>query len=438
MEVIIKNFGTLKSADVHVGGLTVITGENDTGKSTVGKMLFSLVKGVARYEEDLEELKEDRVTDEAEKIYFSIRRHVNIASHEEFRDLFHPRKLYGQFKLDRNRAYQERIVVLNTMLERGELSPEASAFYLESLQKILAIISEPDDPQYAIGRGIKKSFFSEFKDEILPKGGEESVTASIDITDGASELLSISWQKDGAEEFRYVDDLGYSDATYVDSPAIMQYHHMVKMARTLFENDSSRLTVPLHVKDLSNKLGDSKYSMRLFADLLESPPEFMQISSRINDLFNGEMSYDDDASDFVLRRSGVSVSSANVASGIKALAVLGMLIGGGSIKKNTLLVLDEPEVNLHPRWQVEYCKIVCDVVAAGVDVIVTTHSPYVVEALHHYSKNQDYWSSFYLASRVSPWEAELHNITDDISIAIERLAAPLEKINLDYIDDIFK
>lgn len=41
MEVSVKNFGTISSADVHIGGLTVITGENDTGKSTIGKILFS-------------------------------------------------------------------------------------------------------------------------------------------------------------------------------------------------------------------------------------------------------------------------------------------------------------------------------------------------------------------------------------------------------------
>jgi hypothetical protein len=34
----------IKSADILVDGLTVIAGENDTGKSTVGKILFSEIR----------------------------------------------------------------------------------------------------------------------------------------------------------------------------------------------------------------------------------------------------------------------------------------------------------------------------------------------------------------------------------------------------------
>ena len=42
MKLSIKNVGKLKEADVEINGITVITGENDTGKSTVGKVLWSV------------------------------------------------------------------------------------------------------------------------------------------------------------------------------------------------------------------------------------------------------------------------------------------------------------------------------------------------------------------------------------------------------------
>ncbi len=34
--------------------VTVIAGENDRGKSTVGKLLYSIIKSIGRYEKDLE------------------------------------------------------------------------------------------------------------------------------------------------------------------------------------------------------------------------------------------------------------------------------------------------------------------------------------------------------------------------------------------------
>ena len=42
--LIIKNIGLLQNVEVKISGLTVIAGENDTGKSTIGKVLFALIK----------------------------------------------------------------------------------------------------------------------------------------------------------------------------------------------------------------------------------------------------------------------------------------------------------------------------------------------------------------------------------------------------------
>ena len=44
MEIIIKNISPLPQAKIIFEGLTVIAGENDTGKSTLGKLIFSLIK----------------------------------------------------------------------------------------------------------------------------------------------------------------------------------------------------------------------------------------------------------------------------------------------------------------------------------------------------------------------------------------------------------
>ncbi|RKZ40834.1 MAG: hypothetical protein DRR16_08640 [Candidatus Parabeggiatoa sp. nov. 3] len=44
MEITIRNIGLLQKANIILDGLTVIAGVNDTGKSTVGKVIFSLIK----------------------------------------------------------------------------------------------------------------------------------------------------------------------------------------------------------------------------------------------------------------------------------------------------------------------------------------------------------------------------------------------------------
>ena len=48
MQIDLENIGIVKKASVKLDGLTVIAGENDTGKSTVGKILYSFIRSVSK------------------------------------------------------------------------------------------------------------------------------------------------------------------------------------------------------------------------------------------------------------------------------------------------------------------------------------------------------------------------------------------------------
>ena len=62
MKLSIKNVGKLKEADVEINGITIIAGENNTGKSTVSKTLFSLFNGFYNFDKKLLELKSKDIT----------------------------------------------------------------------------------------------------------------------------------------------------------------------------------------------------------------------------------------------------------------------------------------------------------------------------------------------------------------------------------------
>ena len=53
MKLGIKNFAKIKAADIIIDGITVIAGENNTGKSTVGKILFSLFNALSDIDEKI-------------------------------------------------------------------------------------------------------------------------------------------------------------------------------------------------------------------------------------------------------------------------------------------------------------------------------------------------------------------------------------------------
>lgn len=55
MKLNIENFAKIKNADIVIDGITVIAGENNTGKSTVGKILFSLFNVLSDIDEKINE-----------------------------------------------------------------------------------------------------------------------------------------------------------------------------------------------------------------------------------------------------------------------------------------------------------------------------------------------------------------------------------------------
>ena len=76
----------------------------------------------------------------------------------------------------------------------------------------------------------------------------------------------------------------------------------------------------------------------------------------------------------------------NVSTGLKSIALLEYALRIGAIKRGDILVLDEPEINLHPEWQKEYARaLVMLQKLFYLKLIVTTHSPYFIRSIECFS-----------------------------------------------------
>lgn len=51
------------------------------------------------------------------------------------------------------------------------------------------------------------------------------------------------------------------------------------------------------------------------------------------------------------------------------------------VERDAVLIIDEPEAHLHPEMQVEFTRVLAGAVKAGLRVILTTHSEWVVETI---------------------------------------------------------
>jgi predicted ATPase len=90
LNLTLKNVGIIKNAKIALNGLTVIAGENDTGKSTVGKLMFVIIKALSRFEQDLNEDKKKQIRETIESIYFKLRKSYAFQKYPALKQEFHP------------------------------------------------------------------------------------------------------------------------------------------------------------------------------------------------------------------------------------------------------------------------------------------------------------------------------------------------------------
>ena len=86
----------------------------------------------------------------------------------------------------------------------------------------------------------------------------------------------------------------------------------------------------------------------------------------------------------------------NMASGMKTMAAVVRAVENRSIRRGSLLIIDEPESNLHPEWQVKFAVfLVLLQKRLGVSILLNTHSPYFLQAINLYATNLGVESHFY-------------------------------------------
>lgn len=396
MRLILENIGMLKHAEMTLHPLCVIAGENDNGKSTVGKIVFCIIKAINRYKEDLQESKEYQINEILQEIYFTFRRHLPI------KDSLIPDILRQLRPISTGTVnLPEQLATIQEALEylkpSGAHTQGAKQDIMDAIQQIKSIADQPEDTRQSIENAFNKVFASEFDASLLLQG---ATTGTIRLYDG--DLLLIHLEIDatsGAKLKNDVEPIDIKDVTFIESPLVLNHHDLLVRSQSMLdvtprhERTLGRPYTTLHTKDLFDKLKAPSLPNDLF------PTQNKTLLDTIEQLIGGEVHYEKESRDFVFRKDNNLVSIKNTASGIKAFGLLQILLANEVLSKHTMLILDEPENHLHPKWQLQLAKILVAMAKAGVYVLVSSHSPYMIEALKRYSEgvNLKDASGFFLA-----------------------------------------
>ena len=290
MELQLKNIGMIKEASVKLDGLTVIAGENDTGKSTVGKSLYLMIKS-------------------------------------------------------QNKSFQK----------------DTKKYSLNELMIIK----------------IRTFMLKLFKSSnIVSSDGYISFNGNA-IKSVKSENL-IQWEYEGNIQ------LQEEDIVFIETPLVWSFTDFFRDIAQVESQMDIKLDYPHLMKDLNFKLH------------IKNAFDGFNIKDEMIELMGGEFKKDD-VGKYYFDKNGKKIEIVNVATGIKYFGIFQILSENNWLNKNTVFVLDEPEVHLHPKWQLKMAKIIVKLVKNGVKILVNSHSPYMIEALQRYAELEKVTADFYLA-----------------------------------------
>ena len=77
-------------------------------------------------------------------------------------------------------------------------------------------------------------------------------------------------------------------------------------------------------------------------------------------------------------------------SGIKQIGIIQLLLLNGKLRKDGYLIIDEPEVNLHPEWQFKFAEILVLLAKdLNITIYLNSHSPFFIEAIDAFTEFYD-------------------------------------------------
>ena len=111
------------------------------------------------------------------------------------------------------------------------------------------------------------------------------------------------------------------------------------------------------------------------------------------------------------------ISVESLSTGMKSFGVLKMLLEAGYLSKSEILILDEPEIHLHPEWQLKYAELIVLLAKEyQLRVLITSHSSYFIEAIELHSQKHkiDGGVRYYKTQPLENGMSEIVNVTNDL------------------------
>ncbi len=402
LELKIQNFGPIDEATIQVGRFTVFAGPNNTGKTFVAKMLYSmlgtinanhalvcfeahtsLIYRVLELNRDFgatgERAAKSGIRNALQKIDSILREATSSRASQNELDVF---KSVQPKMIAEIAAIKTHFQILQNNIKKEEDRSKELQVYGLLKDRVDNLDEAFRDAELAIYSG----WAWKFRQNV---SGNFQVSDISQLKGAGNSPLFFSVPRLGsleeANQFGFRPDLqivqnpqSFPKAFYLES----QLYWKLKDPLESIKLDS-RSSPSVSLNGVPSYFYDVVVALR--RQRIDHP--FAEIHKGLHNAIGGKIVLSE-AGDLEFQTSSGSFPLSLSSAGVANMGMLALLIERGALEPGSFLFIDEPEANLHPAWQVEMAEFLFELARQGVHVVISTHSMTILKWLEVHLKKE--------------------------------------------------
>lgn len=376
----VTGFGLINKANMSLNKINIVGGINSSGKSTVSRFLYCFLKAnVLNSDNYIKKILINEIN------LLLNHKEKNFSSDDDLSNVLDE---YVNFK--KNNKINSQMESIDLLIK---LSSE-NKNYLTSY--IISELVNKENINY-FPKGYSKLSSNNFESLIA----NQDVDAKFD-DDGFVESYSDKYDVNSDLYVIKTDGiLDIPDIFYIDSFSILDILHYAHYER---HQDYSKKMDIINPENHVNYLIDTIYDQTYIHSINEFDEKIAGVLNKIEKIIQGQVGSHPLSLDFTFvnfpstddetygsSENPVSVlGTGNTSSGIKQIGIIQLLLSKEKLKQNSFLIIDEPEVNLHPEWQFKFAEILVILAKElNITIYLNSHSPTFIESIDAFCEYYD-------------------------------------------------
>ena len=401
----IKNIGKLTDAKLRIGRFTVLAGPNNTGKSFVSKILYSLfnamnanhaeaalhtITGHIRWERDrLRSALSEKAS--MDSLYADLENTIHkmeaLAAEQSFDDPAEIDRFLAKVS-NMAKKFPELFREIRSSAAKQQPRPAGSLLKdfentLDRLQEVFGDMTAEKFMRSGIDLMIKENLIQNFQvAQSTQLRGTEEGESKFSIPDTVEFKFGGSDRTFAIQHFDFQKLKQYSKVIYLESPIHWKLKNALEYLHLSDRHQHTRrdrlLGVPGYFYDLASELRSE------YTEDMDFPGLAEKLTSK--NVLGGKLVISPDTGEIWFREKDRSSPLVLTATGVVNLGILALLIERKILKKDSFIFFDEPEAHLHTEWQVVMAEVLFELAKGGAHVVIATHSDEILKWLEVHIK----------------------------------------------------